>query len=457
MIKRILCIGLLIGTAMFVCAQKNEITRLKAQLLQHADDTAGVEVLRKMSLQAQSAMPDSALVYAQQGVELARKLSFKAGEANCLNRLGVVLWKNGKYDRALSVLLNSLKIREELHDRLGMLKSLSDIGIVYSDQADNNMALSYHFKAKALAEQLHEKRRLGIILSNIGNCYIKLNRVDSALNYEMQAYTIQQSLNDLATLPNTLSILGDINYKMGHNALALDYYRVSVNYALKNADQSGLADTYNSIAQLYNKAGATDSSIYYATAALNAAKKAAYPEGIYNAGNLLTDIYKGKDEHLELFYLKISLAAKDSMFNAARIKQIQTLSFNEAVRQEEIAEEKHREADNRIVNLQLIAIAIFIPFFFLVVLLLSKSRTHRKVIEFMSVLSLLLTFEFITLFIHPFVQRISNHLPALELGILVALASVLVPMHHRLTHFMRERLVHVTHHPKVKEDTPAND
>jgi membrane-associated HD superfamily phosphohydrolase len=149
---------------------------------------------------------------------------------------------------------------------------------------------------------------------------------------------------------------------------------------------------------------------------------------------------------MELLYLKTAMAAKDSMFSIGKIKQIQILSFNEALRQQEAAEQKRHEAEDRLTNLQLIGIAIFIPVFFLILLFLSKGRTHRKVIEFMSVLSLLLVFEFITLFIHPFVQRISNHLPVLELAILVTLAAVLVPLHHRLTNWLRLKLVHAEAH-----------
>jgi tetratricopeptide (TPR) repeat protein len=443
------CAFMIVCMSIAAYAQKNNISSLKTQIASHTSDTAGVELLRKLSRQIQSTRPDSALIYAQQGLDLARKLSYSKGEADCMDRLGVVLWKNGKYDRALAFLLGSLKLRETIKDRLGVLMSLNDIGIVYSDQLDNVEALHYHFKAKAAAEALHDNRRLSIVLANIGNCYIKLNKIDSALSFEMQAYTIQHTLNDLSALSNTLSILGDINYKMGHNALALDYYRLSVTYAIKNDDQSGLADTYNSTAQLYKQTGVTDSSIYYAEHALNAAKAAMYPEGIYHASSLLTDIYRGKNEHLELTYLKTALTAKDSMFNAEKIKQVQTLSFNEAARQVEIAEEKHHEEEARIINLQMIGIVIFIPFFFLVLLLLSKSHTHPKVIEFMGVISLLLVFEFITLFIHPFVQRISNHLPVLELVILVVLAAILVPMHHKLTHWMREKLVReARHRPK---------
>src|SRR6185437_5572428 len=452
----------IVGTCFFVCiliaayAQKNTTSALRSQLQERIPDTARVELLRKLSMQIQSVKPDSALLFAQQGLSLAQKIGYKKGEADCLDRLGVVLWKNGKYDRALSCAIGSLKIREENKDRAGQLISLNDIGIIYADQHDYKRALQYDFKAKAIADQLHNKRNKSIILSNIGNCYIKLKEIDSALSFEMQLYEIQQALNDKDALPNTLSILGDINInpKIGHVALALEYYRLSAGLAIKNNDPIGLADTYNSIAALYKKSSNADSSVYYARQALNASQKVMYPEGIYHASNLLTQIYQGKNEHLELLYFKIAATAKDSLFSAEKVKQMQTLSFNEAARQQEIAEQQHRESEQRIINLQLIGIALFIPFFFLVMLLLIISRPHRRVIDFMSGLSLLLVFEFITLFIHPFVQRISNHLPVLELGILVALAAVLVPLHHKMTHWLREKLAHIAQHHQPNQVIP---
>jgi tetratricopeptide (TPR) repeat protein len=451
-------ICLLISSAIIAYAQNKSRSSIKLLAESPGDDTAQIAVLVKKSMQVQSFNPDSALIYAEDALTIARNTKHKAGEANSLNRLGVVLWKNGKYDRALKYLLSALKIREESNDRPGELACLNNIGIIYSDQNDNTKALFYHFKAKAIAESLHNKRFLSIVLSNIGNCYIKLNKVNLALGYEMRAYELQQSIGAPEMLPNTLSILGDINYKMKHQALALDYYRLSIVYANKNNDQSSLADTYNSIAVLYKNINKIDSSVFYAKNALEAAKKAKYPIAIYSASNLLTQIYQHSNEHLELLYLKTAMAAKDSMFNVEKVKQIQTLSFNEAARQQEIAEERKREADERLVDLQLIGIAIFIPFFFLILLVLSKGRTHRKVIEYMGVLSLLLVFEFLTLFIHPFVQRLSNHLPILELLILVILASILAPLHHRLGNWMRKKLVHaeVPHKPSAVESKPVD-
>lgn len=427
------------------CSNKAIVTILTPDV-KSVGDSSRIAFLINKSMKLQQSHPDSSFIFAQEALTIARNAHNEAAEAISLNRLGVVLWKNGKYDRALQCLLASLKIREARKDLRGQLACLNNIGILYSDQNENIKALTYHFKAKAIAESLRDKKRLSIVLSNIGNCYSKLNKIVLALTYEMNAYTLQQNLPDHTMLPSTLSILGDIYYKMNHRALALDYYRLSAIYAISNNNWSDLADTYNSIALLYKNSSQVDSSTFYAKKALSAAQQSAYPIGIYNASNTLAQLYSGKNDHLELFYFKTATAAKDSMFNAEKIKQIQIMSFNEATRQAEIAEEKQREADERINNLQLIGIAIFIPSLFFAVLLLSKSKIHRRVIEFLSVLSLLLTFEFITLFIHPFVQLISNHLPIIELAILVVLASVLVPLHHRLTHWMHEKLVQAHRH-----------
>jgi hypothetical protein len=59
----------------------------------------------------------------------------------------------------------------------------------------------------------------------------------------------------------------------------------------------------------------------------------------------------------------------------------------------------------------------------------------------MSVLSLLLVFEFITLLIHPWIERLTNRTPVLELLILVVLAAILVPLHHNLATWAKRKLV----------------
>jgi hypothetical protein len=84
-------------------------------------------------------------------------------------------------------------------------------------------------------------------------------------------------------------------------------------------------------------------------------------------------------------------------------------------------------------NIQYALIALGIITFVTFFLLLSRRViTSIKTIEFLSVVALLIVFEFLNLFLHPFFARITNHSPPLMLLALVFIASLLVPMHHRL-------------------------
>lgn len=45
-------------------------------------------------------------------------------------------------------------------------------------------------------------------------------------------------------------------------------------------------------------------------------------------------------------------------------------------------------------------------------------------------------FEFVNLFLHPLLGDLTNHSPLLMLGILVLIAALLIPLHHRIEHWI---------------------
>ena len=75
-------------------------------------------------------------------------------------------------------------------------------------------------------------------------------------------------------------------------------------------------------------------------------------------------------------------------------------------------------------------------------LLLSRSIiVNTRVIEVVGVIGLLILFEFINLVIHPYLAEFTNDSPLLMLLILVAIAAIIVPVHHRLEHWIKHKLV----------------
>jgi hypothetical protein len=93
-------------------------------------------------------------------------------------------------------------------------------------------------------------------------------------------------------------------------------------------------------------------------------------------------------------------------------------------------------------NLQYALIGIGIVILITSFLMLSRSFiTNTKMIEFLGVLILLIVFEFLNLLLHPFLERITHHSPALVLLGLVCIAAMLVPAHHKLEKWATTKLV----------------
>jgi hypothetical protein len=53
----------------------------------------------------------------------------------------------------------------------------------------------------------------------------------------------------------------------------------------------------------------------------------------------------------------------------------------------------------------------------------------------------LIVFEFINLFLHPFLAHATDESPLLMLTTMVAVAAVLIPLHHRIEHWVSHQLV----------------
>ena len=105
-----------------------------------------------------------------------------------------------------------------------------------------------------------------------------------------------------------------------------------------------------------------------------------------------------------------------------------------------LAQLKKKKAADAIKTLQLAAIAVFIPIFFLFVIFLSKTKVTGRVVEFLGVVGLLLTFEFITDLAFPYISDWTGDSPLWEMVILVAIAASLEPLNYKVENWIKTKL-----------------
>ena len=406
------------------------IDSLKHALAVAKEDTTKVNILVLLSYY------DGSYIYglklSQEALALAKKINYEKGEAESMHQLANQFRIVNNYTLALHYYIESLKIKERLNDQAGYSRSLAGIGSVYRIQGDYRTALLYTNKALDIQKKFKYNYRQAYTCSQIGEIYEIMNQPDSALLYFETSYAHFNADKDKFQMVKALNGLGRVQSKMGNTELALSFYRMGTVNAIAYTDSTELAENYLGIGKLFQKTGQIDSSIIYAKKAILVTQNTK-GEVVIEANKLLFNLYLNKNDKEAIKYLSKAMEARDSTFNADNVLQIQSISFAEEERQKEIIENKLKDDAQRKHNLQYAAIVIALITFVILFLLLSRSIIVKtKFIEFFGVLGLLAVFEFINLFIHPYLSHATNDSPVLMLLILIGIGALLVPLHHRL-------------------------
>lgn len=439
--KKAIILLLLLQTH-FSRAQTHEIDSLKQLLQNETRDTSRCILLSDLSFLYAWSRPDTALLLAQQGLQLAKSVGFIKGESLCLTSMAVAFTQTGNYPKALEFYLDALKKFESADEKYLVTSNLINIGNIYSLQDNYRKYLAYTFKALTIAAGLNDGFRSMICHMNLGDGYEKLNILDSARIFTQMAYEEALKLDDDQNIGACLNNLGNIYRKMKQPVLAMEYYRQGLTYSGKIDDYDLFCETYLGMAKLFRNAGQNDSALYYSKRSFEIAQDGGFTLRVLDASNFLADCYKARNTDSAYKYLATTIATKDSLYSQAKMSQIQNLTLEETMRQQEIAVRERMLAEERKTNIQYAILAIALISFVTLFILLSNSiMANEKWISFLGVLGLLLVFEFINLLVHPYVAGITHHSPVLMLVALVLIASLLIPLHNRLEHWIKHKLV----------------
>jgi signal transduction histidine kinase len=351
------------------------IDSLERKLSLSQQDTNRVTILSSLSIAYAQSNHELGLKYAREGILLARKLKFEAGEADCLRRSGLILFFEGRVPEALDVFQRSLSISEKINHSFGIGAGLGHIGNVYLQQEDYAKADPYFFAYLKTAQEAKNVPEEANALRSIGKSYLKQNRLDSALYYYNRVQDLIRE-KKFARLHSMMSSeFGQLQAKLGNIEQAMDFYHQSVLYAKPEAALNVLNLSYMGLADLHREAGQRDSSIHYARLALEAAETNNFRKGTVDACRLLSQLYEGSDEQQAFKYLRMATAISDSLFTSERAAQVQSMYFLEDQRRQ--AEENERIQYQNKLRLYILVSALAI-FLLAAILLYRNNRSKQR-------------------------------------------------------------------------------
>ena len=315
--------------------QSRAVDSLRQLLARSQSDTNRVLLLCQLSDQLWTQRTDSAAGYARQALGLARRIGYRHGQGEALNRLGAAL-RESNLARALELFQQSLRLAEATHDQRLKAQNLRSIGIIYVYLRDQRQGLAYYFRALKIGEQLHDERRVVIELSNIGLAYDLFNQLDSARLFQERAYALARRLHTPTNY--ILYGLGNVARKQGQVAQARDFYHRSIAESKQVRHLRSLNFAYVGLATLFQQLGQSDSSIYYARLGCQAGRTNGFLRGVLNAATLLTQDFKARGlPDSALKYQSLMLVMKDTLFGQEKVMRLQSLNYREQQRAQQAA------------------------------------------------------------------------------------------------------------------------
>ncbi|HEU0228017.1 MAG TPA: hypothetical protein VFQ86_09775 [Arachidicoccus soli] len=359
--------------------------------------------------------------------------------------LATILKNSGDYPAALDLLFSTLTHFENRKDSFGLSKTYNIIGDTYMAAEDYNQAAAYSKKEIAFAIASNDMNMLSRIYNGIACVYGEGKMADSGMVYAEKAVKMDGDSKNFYQLAISTSTLGENYIAAGEYDVALPFLRRTAKYYQQNGAPSPYLNAYlkNDFAEIFLETKVFDSANYYARSALAVSVPSNDKDQSMRAYEYLYKSFNQTNQPDSLNkYFRLAMLTKDSLLSIEKVKSIQALTFREDMRQQEIAAEKQKAEDVRQENIQYAAIALGIVILVTLFLLLSRTLlVNEKLISFFAVLGLLIVFEFVNLLVDPWLVAFTHESPVLMLLALVLIAALLIPLHHRIEHWIKEKMV----------------
>ena len=325
---------------------------LKRVLAETTVDAVRLTCLSRLSYNYIYSNVDSAAKYVQQFILLAQQMKSDSALSAAYQAYGEFYSITGNYPQALEQWLKSLQIAERAHSFLMVDKAKLNLSRSYADQGDYKRSIQLarlvmidynrHFTPALLPIKLISDTSLFyyFIVSNLAHVYEAADELDSALKYVLLFESISRKL--FGGMPSPVAfVYGNIYSKKNDYALAMSYYHEGMAQAM-HVPKDYIDNAYG-ISKVFEKMNWPDSAIYYAERILRVADTARYPLMQMNALKLLANTFKVRgNADSATKYFELATLTQDSIFNRDKSVQMQNLTFNEQLRQEDIREESRK-------------------------------------------------------------------------------------------------------------------
>jgi serine phosphatase RsbU (regulator of sigma subunit)/Flp pilus assembly protein TadD len=337
-IKKNLIFFILIVGASPILQAVNKLDSLLILVKSNVHDTVKILALEQLAANHRKGQPDSALIYNQKAIDLAKETKISQEVANAYREYALTAQAIGKYPLAVDYYKKAQKEHEKQKSKNGVAEAFNDIGIAYYYSGDYEKARENFEKAGEIKIEIGDSIGAGQSFNNTGIMYDIAGNPTEAIKLYLRAINIYENLNDtnltIGTLANIgLIYIGQKNYKealkvyarqkmlakaigaeklygiaLTSEGTAFDYlekydtartrFLEALEIFLRIGDKPLIAQCYNNLSANYELTNEDDLALAYALKAIKIKKEIGSYGKIAISQIAAANIYKKRGQHL---------------------------------------------------------------------------------------------------------------------------------------------------------------
>lgn len=193
-------------------------------------------------LQAGGHYPEAVTIHGH-ACRAARLNGDRAAEATALTSLGLVYFRQGRYEQATSHLQQALTMHCQAGDRTGQARALSNLGLVEFQQGRCQHAAGYFQQALTLHRQNGDRIGEAGVLCNLGYASQRQGNLERATDCLRQALAVSRQTGDRTGQARALGHLGLVSLRQGRDQQATGHFREALAMFRDIGERSG--EAYN--------------------------------------------------------------------------------------------------------------------------------------------------------------------------------------------------------------------
>lgn len=359
---------------------------------------------------------------------------------SCYMNLSDFYARIADFDKSLDYAMKAHHQLDKIQDKRVAYMRVTDvnkIGNLYAAKKNHDLAISYFERSVSMADSLKYTSLKVPGYISLLNQYLRMEQPARALEYfnSPRGKELRDHLNGFGFTGVTDQAYAVIYTGLNNLDSAKYYFERAMPYFEKNVNNSFRLGFYSQLATYYKMAGETSKAIEYFLKEKELAETMGVLENAEMAVRNLDTLHRKKGDFMMASQFNaIHYQYKDSIETLNKEKELTQIEADEESYRQQRLQEEEAEKKRRKNNIQYMAITIGIAALFVFLVVLGMFRVSANTIRLVGFFAFLMCFEFIFLIFKKNINAITQGEPWKDLAFMIALAAVLLPLHHWLEH-----------------------